>query len=131
MIQRKCKLSQINSFFLFGPRGVGKTTLLEDIFSEIDSLFIDLLDPEIFAELVLDSSRFTAMIDSPENRGKRVIIEGVQKIPSLLDIVHFSIQFLFSFIVSLVSFITNLSESTISFSSSVADSLISFNLRRF
>jgi ATP-dependent 26S proteasome regulatory subunit len=79
MIQRKCKLSQINSFFLFGPRGVGKTTLLEDIFSEIDSLFIDLLDPEIFAELVLDSSRFTAMIDSPENRGKRVIIEGVQK----------------------------------------------------
>ena len=92
MIQRKCKLSRINSFFLFGPRGVGKTTLLEDIFSEVDSLFIDLLNPEVFAELVLDSFRFTAMIDSPENRGKRVIIEGVQKIPSLLDIVHSQIQ---------------------------------------
>ena len=41
---------------------------------------------------MLDSFRFTAMIDSPENRGKRVIIEGVQKIPSLLDIVHSQIQ---------------------------------------
>ena len=92
MIQRKCNLSKTNSFFLFGPRGVGKTTLLEDTFTGESSLFIDLLDPGTFGELVLDVTRFTAIIDAPENREKRVIVDEVQKIPSLLDVVHSQIQ---------------------------------------
>lgn len=48
MIQRFCKLSKSNSFFLFGPRGTGKTTLVESRFSKNDSVFIDLLDINYF-----------------------------------------------------------------------------------
>jgi predicted AAA+ superfamily ATPase len=92
MIKRCCNLSNFNSFFLFGPRGVGKTTLLEERFSTSDSLIVDLLDPNTFGELSLDISRFTALIDSPEHIAKRVIIDEVQKLPILLDVVHSQIQ---------------------------------------
>jgi uncharacterized protein len=92
MIQRHCKLPKSNSFFLFGPRGSGKTTLIEEIYSESDSLFIDLLDLETFDELLLDKSRFISLIDSPENINKRVIIDEVQRLPNLLDVAHQQIQ---------------------------------------
>jgi len=54
MIQRQCKLPKNNSFFLFGPRGSGKTTRLEDVFDKSEALFIDLLDPEIYDDFLLD-----------------------------------------------------------------------------
>lgn len=92
MIKRECKPSTINSFFLFGPRGVGKTTLLEAFFSPQDSLSIDLLDPATFGDLTLDPARFTAIIDSPEHITKRVIVDEIQKLPSLLDVVQSQIQ---------------------------------------
>ena len=34
------------SFFLFGPRGTGKSTFVKERFK--DALYIDLLDPETF-----------------------------------------------------------------------------------
>ena len=34
------------SFFLFGPRGTGKSTLVKRAFK--DALYLDLLDPEVF-----------------------------------------------------------------------------------
>lgn len=34
------------SFFLFGPRGTGKSTLVKRAFRE--ALYLDLLDPEVF-----------------------------------------------------------------------------------
>jgi predicted AAA+ superfamily ATPase len=77
---------------LFGPRGVGKTTLLEEQFSAEDSLFIDLLDPNTFGDLSIDAKRFSALIDAPENIDKRVIVDEVQKLPALLDVVHSQIQ---------------------------------------
>ncbi len=92
MIPRLCNHSKSNSFFLFGPRGCGKTTLLEQTFKLSDSLFVDLLDPQVYDELLLDKSRFAALIDSPQNRSKRVIIDEVQKLPTLLDVVHSQIH---------------------------------------
>jgi predicted AAA+ superfamily ATPase len=92
MIQRECRLSKKHSFFLFGPRGCGKTTLLRELFSTEDSLFVDLLDLSTFDELILDKSRFGLLIDQPENVNKRVVVDEVQKIPELLDTVHSQIQ---------------------------------------
>jgi uncharacterized protein len=92
MIKRACNLSKANSFFLFGPRGTGKTTLLEQVYSPEDTVFIDLLDSAVFDELVLDPSRFAALIDTQDNIGKRVVIDEVQKLPLLLDTVHLQIQ---------------------------------------
>ncbi len=92
MIGRICRLPKTHSFFLFGPRGVGKTTMLEAAFKPKDSVFVDLLDINLFDQLMLDPSRFEALIDSPENRRKRVVIDEIQKFPRLLDVAHRQIQ---------------------------------------
>ena len=88
MIQRACKLSKTNSFFLFGARGTGKTTLLHKLFSKKDTLFIDLLNIRLFEEFLLDLSRFESLINSKENQNKRVVVDEVQKLPQILDIIH-------------------------------------------
>jgi uncharacterized protein len=92
MIQRTCKPPKTNSFFLFGPRGVGKSTLLQESFSTKDTITVDLLDPQLMDLLLLDISRFEALIDLPENRNKRVVVDEIQKLPRLLDVVHSQIQ---------------------------------------
>jgi len=73
------------SFFLFGPRGVGKTTWLKEVLP--DASFFDLLDSSLFLELSRNPETLEAMIG---NRPKDswVIIDEVQKIPTLLDEVH-------------------------------------------
>lgn len=95
MIKRDCKPSKTNSFFLFGARGTGKTTLILDQFESNesnDTLFLDLLDPDLFDQLMLDSSRFEAIINSSENKFKRVVVDEIQKLPKLLDVIHQQIQ---------------------------------------
>jgi predicted AAA+ superfamily ATPase len=92
MIKRDCKPSKTNSFFLFGARGTGKTTLILDQFESRDTLFLDLLDNDLFDQLMLDSSRFEAIINSSENKFKRVVVDEIQKLPKLLDVIHQQIQ---------------------------------------
>jgi predicted AAA+ superfamily ATPase len=92
MIKRDCNPSKINSFFLFGARGTGKTTLILDQFEAHDTLFLDLLDGDLFDQLMLDSSRFEAIINSSENKSKRVVVDEIQKLPKLLDVIHQQIQ---------------------------------------
>jgi predicted AAA+ superfamily ATPase len=62
------------------------------LFSAQDSIFIDLLDLAVFDEFLLDRSRFVSFINSPENIGKRVIVDEIQKLPDLLDVAHSQIQ---------------------------------------
>lgn len=92
MIKRICNPTKSNSFFLFGPRGAGKTTWLQSRYSEDEALYIDLLEPTTFDEYQLDITRFTALITAPENSEKVVIVDEIQKLPALLDIVHKHIQ---------------------------------------
>ena len=56
MIQRMVKLPKTNSFFLFGARGTGKTTLLKKRFPAQKVVFIDLLDIHPRAEKWLISN---------------------------------------------------------------------------
>ncbi len=92
MIKRSINLPKNNSFFLFGSRGTGKTSLLESFYSKKDTIFIDLLDLKVFDELTLDPTRFLSLIDSSKNSEKRVVVDEIQKLPKLLDVVHSQIQ---------------------------------------
>ncbi|MCX6117845.1 MAG: AAA family ATPase [Proteobacteria bacterium] len=85
MISRKLQLSINNSFFLFGARGVGKSTLLKTRFADIPLTFIDLLRLDVRNQLLDEPDRLEQMI--PPNT-EWVIIDEVQKIPELLDVVH-------------------------------------------
>jgi predicted AAA+ superfamily ATPase len=73
------------SFFLFGPRGTGKSTWLEEELKP--NLTIDLLRSEEFLRLSADPGLLRKRVEAlPE--GSMVVIDEVQKIPMLLDEVH-------------------------------------------
>lgn len=73
------------SFFLFGPRGVGKTTWLKDVLPEAS--FFDLLDSSLYLELSQRPGDLEAMAGNlPQDSW--VVIDEIQKIPNLLDEVH-------------------------------------------
>jgi uncharacterized protein len=73
------------SIFLFGPRQTGKSTLLKTRFQE-EALFVNLLEADTFREL---STRPETLRERIEIQKKSlVIIDEIQKIPSLLDEVH-------------------------------------------
>jgi len=73
------------SFFLFGPRGTGKSTWLEYVLP--DAFRLDLLDASLFLELSRDPHRLEAMIGK-RAAGTWVVIDEIQKVPALLDEVH-------------------------------------------
>lgn len=77
------------SYFLFGPRGTGKSTWLKQYYS--NALWIDLLNPEVFRFLSGGAERLRGMIESEPNQ-QVIIIDEVQKIPELLDVVHSMIE---------------------------------------
>lgn len=54
-LSRSLKLPKTSSFFLFGPRQTGKSTLIEESFSAEDSLYFNLLNLEelVHSELSL------------------------------------------------------------------------------
>jgi len=73
------------SFFLFGPRGSGKTTWLKQHFS--NALFINLLEPEDLRIYQSKPERLRATIDA--NRDKKIIvIDEIQHVPELLPLIH-------------------------------------------
>lgn len=77
------------SFFLFGPRGVGKSTFLKQ--QHPDALWIDLLRPQVLRTYLARPEHLYDLIEG--NADKRVIvIDEVQKAPSLLAIVHSVIE---------------------------------------
>ena len=73
------------SYFLFGPRGTGKSTWLK--MRHDNALFIDLLAPEVFREYAARPERLrdVAYASGP---GKTIVIDEIQKLPVLLDVVH-------------------------------------------
>jgi len=72
------------SFFLFGPRGTGKTTLIKSIVE--DNIYIDLLEYETYKDLLANPGRLQHLI--PDNYTGWIILDEIQKIPALLNEVH-------------------------------------------
>lgn len=87
MVKRLVKISKSHSFFLFGARGTGKSTLLQAEFSEEESLFIDLLDPVVAERLEQNPNELIHIINGSTKK-KWIIIDEIQKNPNLLDVVH-------------------------------------------
>jgi predicted AAA+ superfamily ATPase len=73
------------SFFLFGVRGVGKSTWAQAALP--NAVRFDLLDETLYHELLTDPSLFPAQLEGAK-RGSWVILDEVQRIPSLLNEVH-------------------------------------------
>jgi predicted AAA+ superfamily ATPase len=92
MIRRSAKILKNNSFFLFGARGTGKTTLLNNLFEASEALRIDLLEPDTFGQLQANPSLLAPLVEPAKSTGRVVIIDEVQKIPALLDLVHLLIE---------------------------------------
>ncbi|MCW5589585.1 MAG: AAA family ATPase [Legionellales bacterium] len=77
------------SFFLFGPRGTGKSTLLKAQYQ--DALWIDLLMPDVFRQYFSYPERLLAVIEATPNLST-VVIDEIQKVPALLTVVHSLIE---------------------------------------
>ena len=73
------------SFFLFGPRGTGKSTWLQQVLPE--ALRLDLLDTSLYLELSRDPHRLEALVGS-RGENEWVVLDEIQKVPALLDEVH-------------------------------------------
>ena len=84
MYKRLLKIPDNKSFFLFGPRGTGKTTWVKENFKT--GLYIDLLEAELFNDLLANPQRLENLI--PKNFDNWVVIDEIQRIPDLLNEVH-------------------------------------------
>jgi len=73
------------SFFLFGPRGAGKSTWLAQAFA--DALRLDLLAPEVLRAYQARPERLRERV-AAEPGVRTVVIDEIQKAPPLLDVVH-------------------------------------------
>jgi len=88
MFKRIVKLSKTHSFFLFGARATGKSTLIEEHFpAQKKALWVDLLDPELEERLSNQPLFLKAMIEAAPQQ-HWVVIDEIQKVPELLNVVH-------------------------------------------
>lgn len=78
------------SVFLFGPRQTGKTTYLHAAFPQ--SPYFDLLRGEVFLRLSQEPGRLRQELAAGPSAAGPVIIDEIQKLPSLLDEVHSLIE---------------------------------------
>ena len=76
------------SAFLWGPRKVGKSTLLRELFP--DSARFDLLDTRLMLELTRSPWALAERVRAlePGVRARHIVIDEVQKVPAVLDEVH-------------------------------------------
>lgn len=73
------------SYFLLGPRGTGKSSLIARRHPE--ALTIDLLDAAVERELAARPERLVDIV-SEQPRSRTVVLDEVQRVPALLNSVH-------------------------------------------
>jgi predicted AAA+ superfamily ATPase len=77
------------SFFLFGPRGTGKSTWLKATFP--DAPRFDLLDESVYQSFLADPGLFSAELRALPSQSF-VVVDEVQRVPALLNEVHRAIE---------------------------------------
>lgn len=86
LIERNLNLNKIlknKSIFIFGPRQTGKTTFLKTSFQ--DAKTYSLLKSDIYLRLLKDPSLIRNELELIEGNIPLIIIDEIQKLPSLLD----------------------------------------------
>lgn len=78
------------SYFLFGPRGVGKSTLMNMLYQD-EAVWIDLLHPEQLRNYTSRPERLYELIDAEKSK-KIIIIDEIQKVPGILTVIHSLIE---------------------------------------
>ncbi len=87
-IQRQLQLGPLlakKSFFLFGPRATGKTTLVRQQLAE-KAFIIDLLDSRYFLRLSSAPHELESLIAATP--ADIIVIDEIQRIPELLNEIH-------------------------------------------
>jgi predicted AAA+ superfamily ATPase len=88
MLRRILKPLNSNSFFLFGARGTGKSTLIGELVKASSSHLIDLLDPRVYDEYLANSGLLLERFGLLQKRPEWIVLDEVQRLPSLLNEVH-------------------------------------------
>jgi predicted AAA+ superfamily ATPase len=87
MFKRLINPINSDSFFLLGSRGTGKTSFLKEYFAGEDPVWIDLLDPAEEDLFTRRPQEFSARLESCKPT-TWVVVDEIQKVPSLLNYVH-------------------------------------------
>ena len=75
----------VENFFLFGPRGTGKSTFMKHRFP--DACYFDLLDPEMVRSFSARPERLAEVVRGQGGQ-KCFVIDEIQKVPELLSVIH-------------------------------------------
>ncbi len=93
MFQRSLNLPEpgTETFFLWGPRQAGKSTLLKQCYP--DSVWVDLLKADEFRRYASNPERLREELEAAgPDPSRQVVIDEIQKVPALLDEVHWLIE---------------------------------------
>jgi uncharacterized protein len=95
MFSRIVNIPKELSFFLFGPRATGKTTLLKQVFGTTDGLekdsqifFLDLLNNDNYWKFQDDPNSLLSILKALPDYVTVVAVDEVQRVPSLLNVVQ-------------------------------------------
>lgn len=92
LINRLLQLPDDYSFFLFGARGTGKSTLLETVFAPEETLFINLLDPYVELRFLKNPEELRQVVLACSAQIQFIVVDEIQKVPKLLDVVHMLLE---------------------------------------
>ena len=92
MFDRQLNISKSNSFFLFGSRGTGKSTLVKGLFPPTSIEYINLLLEKEYYALSQNPDSLIERINALPPTIEWVILDEVQRVPPLLNVVHILIE---------------------------------------
>ena len=92
MIERHLQLPDSASYFIFGARGTGKSSLIRRKLNTRRVLWIDLLKGAEEDRYLERPDLLGAQLEMNREQFEWVVIDEVQKVPKLLDVVHREIE---------------------------------------
>ncbi len=88
MISRLLELPQKRSFFVFGPRQTGKSTLIRSSFAASKIRVYDFLKTDEYHRILAQPEIFREEVQSRPSQITHILVDEVQRIPDVLNEVH-------------------------------------------